>query len=347
MRQSYCKNLIIRIPDNSFLSVIRASEHPENPVKLSILAFAAVPNPNKLRRFQLIGLLMLVSLFSGFDTAWPQNDSLALPSYQLPHTEVRQFYSTQVGAPYVLYISVPRQYHTSTQAYPVVFTLDADYAFALAHNIIEHFVDRGNLPEMIVVGIAYEGASQNIPNYRRWRTRDYTPTFTLDGGYGPEFQKYSGGGEKFRAFLETELLPFMQKYYRLKPNDRTLVGHSYGGLFGTYVLLTQPELFQRYILVSPSLWYDNKMIFTVAKAYANKNKTLPARVFFAIGEHENQPGLGRTMVVDLQELVRRLREQQYSHLELTHQVFPDETHNSVFPAALTRGLRVVFASEQP
>lgn len=289
-------------------------------------------------------LLMLLA------SRWPalaQNKVDTLRAYTLPHTEVRSFYSQRVGAPYVLYISVPRGYRESTKTYPVVFTLDADYAFALAHNIVEHFVNRGNLPEMIVVSIAYEGASQNIPNYRRWRTRDYTPTYTLEGGYGPEFQKYSGGGENFRAFIEEELLPFLQTQYRLKPNDRTLVGHSYGGLFGTYILLTRPDLFQRYILVSPSLWYDNKMIFAVESAYANRHQALPARVFFAIGDHENQPGIGRSMIDDLQELARRLRARNYQGLVLNNQVFPDETHNSIFPAALTRGLRVVFAGEAP
>lgn len=291
--------------------------------------------------------LFFVMLLASTSPVLTQNKVDTLRAYTLPHTEVRSFYSQHVDAPYVLYISVPRRYRESTQTYPVIFTLDADYAFALAHNIVEHFVDRGNLPEMIIVSIAYEGASQNIRNYRRWRTRDYTPTYTLEGGYGPEFQKYSGGGENFRAFIEEELLPFLQMHYRIKPNDRTLVGHSYGGLFGTYILLTRPALFQRYILVSPSLWYDNKMIFAVENAYASQHKALPARVFFAVGEHENQPGIGRSMVEDLQELVRRLRARSYHGLVLNSQVFPDETHNSIFPAALTRGLRFIFAGEAP
>jgi predicted alpha/beta superfamily hydrolase len=271
--------------------------------------------------------------------AFGQNGSDVHP-YQVPHTDVRKLHSEIVSLDYVLYISLPRNYATSSETYPVVFTLDADYAFALAHNIVEHFVDRGNLPEMIIVSIAYEGASQEMPTYRRQRTRDYTPTFTLEGGYGPDFQKYSGGGKNFLEFIAEELIPFIAAQYRVRPNDRTFVGHSYGGLFGAYVLLTQPETFQRYILVSSSFWYDDRVIFRLEKSYGDTHGSLPAKVFFAVGGLENQP-----MLDDMQELIKILQSRSYKELTIASHVFEDETHNSVFPAALTRGLRAVFSGE--
>lgn len=287
-----------------------------------------------LRSFWLI----LIS-FVGGSSAFAQNGFDVRP-YQVPHTEVRRLHSKIVALDYVLYISLPRNYTTTSEAYPVVFTLDADYAFALAHNIVEHLVDRGNLPTMIIVSIAYEGASQEMTTYRRQRTRDYTPTFTLEGGYGPEFQKYSGGGKNFLGFIAEELIPFIAAQYRVKPNDRTLVGHSYGGLFGSYVLLMQPEVFQRYILVSSSFWYDQKIVFKLEQAYGDTHDALPAKVFFAVGDRENPQ-----MRADMQELIRLLQSRSYKGLTITSQVFEEETHNSVFPAALTRGLRVVFGEE--
>lgn len=287
--------------------------------------------------------LILLFLISGNSDGKAQNQTRA-SAYCLPHTEVRKIHSEHVDVDYVLYISLPRNYTTSQEVYPVIFTLDADYSFALAHNIIEHFVERDNLPEMIVVGIAYEGASQEMNKYRKHRSRDYTPTYTLEGGYGPEFQKYSGGGEKFRTFIISELIPFMESNYRVEPDNRTFVGHSYGGLFGTYVLLTRPDLFQKYILVSPSLWYDDKMMLKMAGALTNP-KSLAARVFFGMGSYENQPWRGRAMISDMQSLVEILQSHFLPELEITSHVFEGETHNSVFPAALTRGLRVVFEGE--
>jgi len=275
----------------------------------------------------------------GAVVAQTQNGAGPQP-YSLPRTEVRRIHSQAVELEYVLYVSLPRHYHESTQAYPLLITLDADYAFALAHNVVEHLVDRGDLPEMVIVSIAYDGADENRDVYRRERTRDYTPTHTLEGGYGPEFQKFSGGAEKFRGFITEELIPFLEATYRLKPDDRTLVGHSYGGLFGTYVLLTQPQHFQRYILVSASLWYDNRMIFDLERANAENHKSLPARVFFGVGEQENP-----LMAEDMRRMVDQLQSRGHQHLRVSSRVFPDENHNSVFPAALTRGLRVVF--DQP
>ena len=103
-------------------------------------------------------------------------------AYSLPHTEVISIESSQEREiEQVLYVSLPRDYEAEERTYPVVFVLDPDCAFAIAHNVVEHFVDRGNLPPMIVVGVGYHGQSQDIGVYRRHRTRDSTPTHALSG----------------------------------------------------------------------------------------------------------------------------------------------------------------------
>jgi predicted alpha/beta superfamily hydrolase len=288
----------------------------------------------------LVGPLALASTLRAQTAA-------ADPPYTLPRTEVRRLHSDSVGLAYQLYVSLPRDYAASQRRYPLLVTLDADYAFPLAHAVVEHFVDRGDLPPMIVVSIAHAGARDDLQEYRRHRTRDYTPTHTLRGGYGPAMQRYSGGGANFRAFIAAELFPFLEAAYRLQPGDRTLVGHSYGGLFGTYVLLTRPELFSGYVLVSPSLWYDGKLAFRLERTYAAGHDRLAARVFLAVGAHENPPATRLAMVDDLAELERRLRARGYRELAHRSHVFPDETHNSVFTAALTRGLLYVLGRSGP
>jgi predicted alpha/beta superfamily hydrolase len=270
----------------------------------------------------------------------------ALPAvskpYTIPNTEVIPFRSKQTGAAYQLFVALPAGYRASKKTYPVVYMLDADYSFALVRNVVQHFVDREDLPAMILVAIAYPGAATDRATYRMNRTRDYTPAYAPDGGYGAEFQKVSGGGPKFRAFIASELIPFMERRYRVDRDDRTIIGHSYGGLFATYVLFTQPVLFKRYVIVSPSLWYANRIALTMEEAAAASGIKPDARVFFAVGSFENQPANNRAMVDDLSELVEKLRSRNNPKLVVRYRIYDGETHNSVFPGAVTRGLLTVF-----
>ena len=270
----------------------------------------------------------------------------AAKPYAVPSTEVIALRSKHTGAAYQLFVALPSDYRTSKQTYPVVYMLDADYSFALVRNVVQHFVEREDLPPMILVAIAYPGAAADRAVYRMNRTRDYTPAYAPDGGYGAEYQKVSGGGPKFRAFIATELMPLIERRYRADANDRTIIGHSYGGLFGTYVLFTQPDLFNRYILISPSLWYSNRIALTMEESAARSGIKPDARVFFAVGSLENQPAANRPMVDDLTELVTKMKSRSNPRLTVRHRIYDGETHNSVFPGAVTRGLLTVFEGER-
>ncbi len=266
-----------------------------------------------------------------------QNMNAALSKVTLENTELKLLHSKQVNSGYKLYISLPKGYKESQKPYPVVYLLDADYSFAIAKNIADHLSELNNLAELIIVGIAYEDPAE----YRLNRTRDYTPTRSLIGGYGPEYQKYSGGGEKFKAFIRDELVPFIDANYHTTA-ERTLVGHSYGGLFGGWVAFTTPELFSSYILVSPSLWYDNRLMFRLEERFAvgRKDKELPVKLFLSVGSREINSQ--SNMVEDLEKFYDQITARSYSSLATQIIIFDDETHNSIFPAALTRGLRYIY-----
>lgn len=266
----------------------------------------------------------------------------AAKPYALANTDVVALRSKETGADYELFIALPSGYAKSTKQFPVVYMLDADDSFALVRNVVRNFTTRGHLPEMILVAIAYPGAGASREIYMRNRTRDYTPVFAPDGGYGATYQSVSGGGPKFRAFVATELAPYIEQNFRADPTDRTLIGHSYGGLFATYVLLTEPALFKRYIIVSPSLWYANRIALTMEEAAAAAGRRPEARVFFAVGSLENQPANNRAMVDDLSELVAKLKSRNNPRLFLRYKIYDGETHISVFPGAVTRGLLTVF-----
>lgn len=263
--------------------------------------------------------------------------------YALPNTEVLALHSSKTNSDYQLYVATPPGYPEPNKRYPVVYALDADYSFAIVRNVIRHFVERQDLPPMILVGIAYPGAAADRHLYKLTRTRDYTPVFVPDDiAYGAEFQKMSGGGPNFKAFMAEELFPFIEHRFAADPGDRTIVGHSYGGLFASYVLLTEPALYKRYVIVSPSLWYADRVALRMEEQAAEHGQPSAANVFLSVGalEDPKMPG-------DLTDLYDRLKSRDRPNLKLTIQIFTDEMHDSVFPAAVTRGLRTVFESLGP
>jgi predicted alpha/beta superfamily hydrolase len=259
------------------------------------------------------------------------------PPVTLPRTEVRLL-RARSGIAYKLYVSTPPNY-ARTGRYPVVYLLDADYSFAVAKNITDHLTQRNHLPDVLVVAIGYDGVQTYPDVYRTNRTRDYTPTHSLEGGYGLEIQKHSGGGPAFRDFLRGELFPFVEKEYATD-GRRVLVGHSYGGLFASWVLLTSPELFGSYLVVSPSLWYDQHLMLRLVDGVPREGRP-PAKVFMSVGTLE---GSQQAMLNDLRRLHDALATRQVQGLALKLVPLDDETHNSVFPAALGKGLRWIFDS---
>ena len=253
----------------------------------------------------------------------------------LPNTEVRTLHAVANGVHYELYVSLPPGYGAGNVRYPVMYLLDADYSFAIARNITEHLTERNHLPPVVLVAIAYGGP----PAYRANRTRDYTPTRVADGGYGPEYQRLSGGAPAFLRFIRDELIPFIAREYRVS-GDRAIVGHSYGGLFVTWAMMQEPTLFRRVIAVSPSLWYDDHLLLRLEQELATRVRSLPMRVYAGVGIRE--VNAQRNMITDLRRFTEQVREHRYDGLDLQMHVLDEETHNSVFPIALTKGLRWVY-----
>ncbi len=252
----------------------------------------------------------------------------------IPRSEVLFLKSEINEVPYKLYVSVPEGYDESDERYRVLYTLDADYSFAIAHNIAEHLAQRNHLQPLILVSIAYDGPLR----YKLNRTRDYTPTHTSKGGYGPEYQKVSGGAPLFLRFIEEELIPFIDTRYRTTKGDRALSGHSYGGLFTTWVFLTRPDLFDRYISISPSLWYDDEMIFALEeKLREKKAPDSPKKLYLGVGGDENA-----MMPRNLRRFAKLLEQHPRKNVSVYSEVLEDETHNSIYPAAFSRGLRWAF-----
>lgn len=254
----------------------------------------------------------------------------------IPRSELVSLTATS-GQVYELRVALPRGHAELGKSFPVIYVLDADYAFAIVRNALEHLSDRRRVEPAIVVGVAYpeglEGADWKR-RYRVHRTRDYTPVHSKNG-YPGGVQDHSGGAATFLDVLLDEIAPLIEARYRSN-RDRVLVGHSYGGLFGAYAVLHRPGAFTHAILVSPSLWYADRFL----RAYEAERREFARRadlqLFMAAGAHENVKTRG-DIAGDVMRLAGTLREAGYPWRVETA-VFDAETHDSVFPGGVTRGL---------
>lgn len=169
-------------------------------------------------------------------------------------------YSETLSESRKVYIQLPTSYNREKeQKYPVVFILDGEI-FLPTVNDVQNYYSGGFTPEMVLVGIA------NDKN----RVRDLT-TSTISTRYGMPFKEKNGEADNFRKFIKEELIPFIENKYPVS-NYRTLIGHSYGGLFTISTLINQPNLFANYLVIDPSLdWDSQKLLKEAEEKLATQN----------------------------------------------------------------------------
>jgi uncharacterized protein len=155
--------------------------------------------------------------------------------------------------------------------FPVVYLLDGDgHFFSVAAMIQQLSEMNGNTicPDMVVVAILNTD-----------RTRDMTPSHVLHDAYGS--YETSGGSENFTNFIRNELFPHIDSAYPVIPY-RTLIGHSFGGLFVINTLLNHPDMFNAYVAIDPSLWWDGQKILKQGESALQGNKYNNKSLFFAV-----------------------------------------------------------------
>ena len=186
-----------------------------------------------IKLYILLGLLCLSVLTKG------QSNQQAIV---LGHVDTVYSEGLKEKRPILIYSPSYDSVYFIKPAYPVLYVLDGEGYFASLVTMIQQLsVHNGNtiFPQMIIVG---------IPNLRGTRNRDLTPS---QSSMDPQ----SGGGEAFTAFLEKELIPYIDNQYATAPY-RTLIGHSLGGLMVVNTLLKHPALFNAYVALDPSMSYD-------------------------------------------------------------------------------------------
>lgn len=259
------------------------------------------------------------------------------------HSEVHTLTSAS-GTNYELVVALPRTYATSRSQYPVLLILDGDVLFPLAAQIAAT-LSHEQIRELIVVGLGAKPITREI------RVRDFTPTVAPEPGTiedGPEDGPRTGGGaEAFLTFIRERVIPFIEANYRTDPIGRGIFGHSYGGLFAVYTLLHAPDTFSRYIVSSPSLWWDQEITLRYEERYARAHRDLRAKVFVGNGELEESSADARSttfaQLTNAAELIARLSGRGYPSFRLSSHVFAGEAHMTVIPFTLSRGMRALYA----
>jgi uncharacterized protein len=282
------------------------------------------------------GAIILVLALCTFSLNAQQKFHSTYPQASLPETEVRYLKSAIVGDEFEISVALPFNYGKPDTTYPVLYSTDANLMFAASTQTARLMQMNKVLPEVIHVGIGYrlDSLTQGLP----LRSRDLTPTFVPDSSKG---SWPTGGAEKFLRFIKEELMPFINKNYRTSP-DAGYAGFSYGGLFGLYVLFHEPQTFQRYIIGSPSVWFDSLVTLRCEAEYARTHRDLPARIFMSVGQLEERPGSTFKMVTNMKRLADSLQSRHYPNLRLETYVFEGEIHVSAPGATISRGLRSIY-----
>jgi len=238
-----------------------------------------------------------------------------------------------------LWVYLPPDYNNKKFApakYPVVYLLDAESNF---HSFtgLQQSLAKGPyamIPQMIVVGITNTN-----------RTRDLTPTEANRQAFFDKkknmFQQ-SGGNKNFIAFLEIELRPYIDKNYRTSGYN-VLNGHSFGGLTATNILLHHTKLFNSYVIIDPSLWWDNEIMIKKADSIFNKKDFEQRSIYIAMA---NKISISQDTTTDMARGIRKfeklLKEKKPKNLRWNFKFYENEDHGTIPIPAEYDGLRFIF-----
>lgn len=265
-------------------------------------------------------LLVICLSFPGFSFAQDQ----PLKSEPFVIGESLELHSKVLREKRILNIYLPQSYtEDSLREFPVIFLLDGSRDEDFIH--IAGLVQFGNfswinmLPESIVVGIA------NVD-----RKRDFTyPTTNVEDQ--KDFPT-SGGSGQFIRFLEEELQPLIDAHYRAN-GTKTIIGQSLGGLLASEILFKKPELFDHYIIISPSLWWDDGSLLKMEPQAFKSGKS----IYIGVGQE------GEIMEDAAHMLHEKLKALQRPGLELFFGFFEALSHGDTLHLAVYDAFKKIFA----
>lgn len=240
--------------------------------------------------------------------------------------KILRLHSSILNEDRTLNIYLPEGYHADS-SYPVIYLLDggADEDFIHVAGLVQFntFEWINRIPKSIVVGIANTN-----------RKRDFTFPTTIE--HDKKMVPVNGGSAEFISFIEKELQPFVNNKYKTN-GAKTLIGQSLGGLLATEILFTKPGLFDKYIIISPSLWWDDGSML---------KRSLPlissaAAVYIGVGKEGSFDGK-HVMEEDAKKLAEKIRTANLKNVNVYFDYLPEEDHATAGHPALFNAFRLLY-----
>ena len=247
---------------------------------------------------------------------------------------INEIESTELLENRILNIYLPEGYdQKDTTKYPVIYLLDGSANEDFIHIVglvqFNSFEWIKQVPKSIVVGIATVD-----------RKRDYTFPTTIQ----EDKKKYptSGHSDKFISFIEKELQPFIETEYKTN-NEKTIIGQSLGGLFATEVLFIKPTLFSKYIIISPSLWWDNGSLLNQNFNLLSENLIQQTDIYIGVGKEGLTPsGIPRVMEVDANLLAEKIKATKSKNTNVFFDYLSQENHATILHQAVSNSFRLLY-----
>ncbi|MCK8141037.1 alpha/beta hydrolase-fold protein [Flavobacterium sp. I-SCBP12n] len=235
--------------------------------------------------------------------------------------------SKEVGEKRTINVWTPPEYKTNTDSLPVLYMADGgiiDEDFPHIANTIAALIQSKSIPPMLLVGIA-----------NTQRRRDLTGFTAV--AKDKEIAPIVGGSTKFRAFIEQELFPEINKRYRTT-NHRSIIGESLSGLFVVETFFVKPEMFDNYIAFDPSLWWNNDYLVKTAKEHLKNFPKTEKKIWFASSKEE-------TIAPFTKELAEIFKNEKISNLNWEYSFEANEQHNTIFRSTKVKALKWTFGKK--
>jgi predicted alpha/beta superfamily hydrolase len=234
----------------------------------------------------------------------------------------------------IVNIYLPEGYNQNdTIKYPVTYLLDGsadeDFIHVVGLFQFNSFSWINRVPKSIVVGIA------NID-----RKRDFTYQTTIE----EDKKRYltCGKSANFISFIETELQPFIEKKYKTN-NSKTIIGQSLGGLLATEIVLKKPTLFNKYIIISPSLWWNNGSLLEEKSKIYQENFKDKIDIYIGVGKEGLTPSkIPHVMEVDANLLAEKLKSTKSKNVKVSFDYLPQEDHATITHQAIFNAMRILY-----
>jgi len=281
-------------------------------------------------------LFALAFSFFFFTAAFSQKNKTKTAETSKPFVlgVIDQIQSKELNETRILNIYLPEGYNPAEATkYPVIYLLDgsADEDFIHISGLVQFnsFEWINQVPKSIVVGIATVD-----------RKRDFTFPTTVEKDK-TRFPT-TGHSDQFIAFIEKELQPFIEKKYKTA-DSKTLIGQSLGGLLGTEILLKKPFLFNKYVIVSPSLWWNNCSLLNLDSEMLKDNFNQKTEIYIAVGKEGLAPtAIPHVMEVDANLLAEKLKESKSKNVKVYFDYFPEENHGSILHKAVDNSFKFFY-----